>query len=115
MIINRGVSSFLVYAWCFWLSSVGHAEPAASGATLTVPTAKSEAPHAVPQAHAARGLHWLMTKPYFASDFGPAEFNDLWTSWPDAFKEKATSLSPLERCVLASSRHGSVEAPRRRA
>lgn len=62
---------------------------------------------------AERGYRWLTTKAFGTADFSAAQFEQLWTIWPDPLRTEAEKAPPEERRRLAFSRYGLVEAPGR--
>lgn len=62
---------------------------------------------------AQRGYRFLTTKAYFARDFDPATFNDLWRVWEEPSRSAAENADAPTRRKLTFERYGLTTAPGR--
>jgi hypothetical protein len=63
------------------------------------------------ESQSARGLKLLRTQAYGKADLQVAQFDQLWTVWPEEFRRMAAELPPTQRRHLAFERYGMVADP----
>ena len=60
---------------------------------------------------AAAGYRLLTEQPLLPSDFGQETFDQLWTAWPKALRDRAAEASLAQRRVMAFERYGLTSRP----